>query len=77
MSDPLKDWMKTGEAATYLDIQRITLYRWCKARKVPCRKVGGQWWFRRDELEIWRDKQPGVRLDEALGESVGCFEEGA
>lgn len=43
----------TGEAADYLKVNPRTLYRLLRARKIPALRVGGQWRFRRKDLDEW------------------------
>ena len=47
-----------SEAAVYMDVQR---------RLVPFRKLGKHVYFFEEELFEFLDKQPGVRLEEAIG----------
>ena len=44
------------EAAAYLDIHPITLYKWVKAGKIPAAKLGKNWRFKKAKLEAWVDK---------------------
>lgn len=44
------------EAAKYLDIHPITLYKWVKKNKIPAAKLGKNWRFRKATLEAWIDK---------------------
>ena len=46
-----------SEAAVYMDVQR---------RLVPFRKLGKRVYFFEEELFDYLDKQPGVRLEEAI-----------
>ena len=39
------------EAASYLRIKERTLYNLVKNRKVPGIKIGGQWRFKRSQLD--------------------------
>ncbi len=41
------------QAADYLNIHVGTVYRLAKCGKIPCRKVGGSWRFRRDTIDEW------------------------
>jgi excisionase family DNA binding protein len=45
------DVFTVDEAAAYLRISRRTLYRLAESRRLPARKVGGQWRFHRLVLE--------------------------
>jgi nitrogen PTS system EIIA component len=47
------DLMGVKEAAGYLGIAPVTVYRLSERGKLPARKVGGKWKFIRDELDRW------------------------
>jgi len=44
------------EAAKYLDIHPITLYKWAEAGKIPAAKIGKIWRFRKQKLDEWIDR---------------------
>lgn len=44
------------EAAEYLDIHPMTLYRWVRKGKMPAAKLGKNWRFRKEKLDAWIDK---------------------
>ncbi len=48
-----EELLTTGEAASYLKVNRRTIYRLLRARKIPALRVGGQWRFRRRDLDEW------------------------
>lgn len=35
--------LTTQEAAEYLKMHEMTIYRYCKTGKIPCSKIGGRW----------------------------------
>lgn len=39
------------ETAGYLRVTKGTVWRWCRAGKLPATKIGHQWRIRRGELE--------------------------
>lgn len=41
------------EAAAYLKLATITIYRLAPQGLIPCRRVGGQWRFSRTALDAW------------------------
>ena len=41
------------EVAEFLRCHPNTVYRLCKAGKIPVFKLGSDWRFRRDELDRW------------------------
>ena len=53
--------LKVEELAQYLKLHEYTVRRLAKAGKIPSFKAGGQWRFRKDEIDSWskrtREKQ--------------------
>ncbi|MBU1125710.1 MAG: helix-turn-helix domain-containing protein [Candidatus Omnitrophica bacterium] len=45
--------MTIKEAANYLGIHAITVYRLIKNTDIPTFKLGGQWRFKKDILDGW------------------------
>lgn len=45
--------MLPREAAKYLGIHIITLYRLIKKGEIPAFKIGGQWRLKKDLLDSW------------------------
>jgi len=45
--------MTTEEVASYLRVDKYTIYRLVTQRKLPAFKVGNQWRFKRTILERW------------------------
>ncbi len=45
--------MTPKEAAKYLGLHLVTVYRLIKKGELPCFKVGGQWRFKKDLLDQW------------------------
>ncbi|MCK4826299.1 helix-turn-helix domain-containing protein [bacterium] len=41
------------EVAEALKLHPYTIRRLCREEKIPCFKLGGQWRFRRDEMDAW------------------------
>jgi excisionase family DNA binding protein len=46
-------WLSVDEIAAYLGVKRHTIYKWIQRKKMPARKVGSLWKFRRDEIDAW------------------------
>ena len=46
-------WLSVAEIATYLGIQKDTVYKWIARTGMPAHKVGRLWKFRRDEVDGW------------------------
>ena len=52
--NPLRTQIMTPkEAAKYLGLHLITIYRLIKKGELPCFKIGGQWRFKKDLLDSW------------------------
>lgn len=47
------------EVAEYLKVNEKTVYSLAQKRRIPGFKVGGQWRFRREDLEAWISAQTG------------------
>jgi excisionase family DNA binding protein len=45
--------LTANEAADYLKVNVRTIYRLIKEGKIPGRKVGGSWRFKKDILDDW------------------------
>lgn len=45
------------QVASYLQVTTKTVYRMVRAGKLPARRVGGQWRFRRSDLDAWFDAE--------------------
>ncbi len=46
-----KDLLSVDDVAGYLDVGRVTVYRWCREGRLPCLKIGKSWRIRRAALE--------------------------
>ena len=51
MNGSLEEILSLDEAAQYLRIKRRTLYSLAARGVVPAAKIGGQWRFRRSQLD--------------------------
>jgi excisionase family DNA binding protein len=51
MHGPLEEILSLDEASQYLRIKRRTLYSLAARGVVPAAKIGGQWRFRRSQLD--------------------------
>lgn len=49
--------MTAKEAAEYLKLNYMTVYKLAQKGKIPATKVGGNWRFKKDLLEEWLSKQ--------------------
>lgn len=54
MDNPKRTHIMTPkEAAKYLGLHLVTVYRLIKKGILPCFRVGGQWRFKKDLLDAW------------------------
>ena len=45
--------MSIKDVSEYLGMHEMTIYKLAWEGKIPCFKVGGQWRFQKDALEMW------------------------
>jgi excisionase family DNA binding protein len=61
-----EDVLNLEEASRYLRIKRRTLYSLAARGDVPAAKIGGQWRFRRSQLDgLFEESRPHVDLPSA------------
>lgn len=53
--------MKGKEVAEYLRIPIRTLYKLCQEGKIPAKKVGRHWRFRKSEIDKWFDTGSNIK----------------
>ena len=46
-----KGLLEAAEVADYLGVGQVTIYRWCRERRLPCIKIGKNWRIRREALD--------------------------
>ena len=51
----MKEILSLEEISEYLGMHKCTLYRLLKEGKIPGKKIGGQWRFRRSTIDKWMD----------------------
>jgi excisionase family DNA binding protein len=59
LAAPREDgWLDSRRAAEYLGMTPAALYRLTASRRIPFQQSvdGGKCWFRRRELDIWREQ---------------------
>jgi len=59
-----EDILTIRDVAEYLKVTEKTVYGLAQKRKIPCFKVGGQWRFRREDLDDWIKRQQEDQIDE-------------
>ncbi len=48
-----KEILTITEAAGYLQMGKMSIYKLARAKKIPCKMVLNKWRFSRDELKQW------------------------
>lgn len=59
-------WMTVRDVAAYLRLSQDLIYRWAQQGKIPASKVGGQWRFKRERIDLWIEEQ-GRSLPKTAG----------
>lgn len=49
--------MTVREVAVYLNVHEKTVYRLAQRRELPAFKVAGAWRFKREDIELWIERQ--------------------
>ena len=56
MDERLGGVMTIDELSSYLRISRSTLYKLAQEGRVPCKKVGRHWRFRKRAIDRWLEQ---------------------
>ena len=48
-----KRLLTIAEVAKYLNVDKLTVYRFVRKKKLPAFKVGAQWRFRKELIDSW------------------------
>jgi excisionase family DNA binding protein len=62
----LEELMNIKEAASYLRLNYMTVYKLAQKRRLPAFKVGGNWRFKRDILDNWLAEQAASNIGSVL-----------
>lgn len=62
----MEELMTLEEVARYLRLSKDTVYRMASGGKLPASKVGSQWRFRKEDVDLWLEKNKNVKQDETL-----------
>ncbi|MFH1095540.1 MAG: helix-turn-helix domain-containing protein [Candidatus Micrarchaeota archaeon] len=46
-------WLSVAETAAYLGVNRDTLYKWIERKRMPAKKVGRLWKFKKLQIDEW------------------------
>ena len=49
--------MTVRDVAVYLNVNEKTVYRLAQRRELPAFKVAGAWRFKREDIELWIERQ--------------------
>jgi excisionase family DNA binding protein len=55
------------QVATYLKVDKFTVYRLVAKRKLPAFKVGNQWRFKRQTIDAWLENNSNMRTADDKG----------
>jgi excisionase family DNA binding protein len=61
----MNDLLTPIEAGLYLNVHLQTIYRLAKEGKIPGRKIGGRWRFKKDILDEWLSGRKTILLGKA------------
>ncbi len=62
-----QEFIGVDAIAAYLGVQPVTVYRWCRAGRLPCLKIGKAWRIRRAALDAFlRQSERGQLLASQL-----------
>lgn len=53
------------QVATYLTVDKFTVYRLVSKKKLPAFKVGNQWRFKREIVDAWLENNSNMRTTRA------------
>ena len=54
--------LTTEQVASYLKIDKFTVYRLVTQKKIPAFKIGNQWRFKKKMIDAWLMKNSNMRL---------------
>jgi excisionase family DNA binding protein len=46
-------WYSLKEICVYLGVSRDTIFKWIDMKNMPAHKIGRQWKFKLDEVDVW------------------------
>jgi excisionase family DNA binding protein len=65
-----EELLNADDVAQYLDLEPVTIYRWCRDGRLPCMKLGKVWRIRRSALDAFLRKTERPRT---LVAHLGAF----
>jgi len=48
-------WWTVDDAGRYLQVSSDTIYRWIEKKKMPAKRIGKRWLFKKKEIDAWID----------------------
>lgn len=54
--------LTTEQVAQYLKVDKFTVYRLVAKKKIPAFRVGNQWRFKREMIDVWLMKNSNIQL---------------
>jgi excisionase family DNA binding protein len=70
MIEHLSDrWLSVEEVASYLGINKGTLYKWITRKSIPAHKAGRLWKFKKEEIDNWVKSGSNSSKEDAAQES--------
>jgi len=51
------NWLTLDELAAFLKISRAKIYQMSQKAEIPASKIGNQWRFNQQEIDIWMKNQ--------------------
>lgn len=58
----MEELLTIDELASYLKISKHTLYKMVEKGKIPALKVANQWRFKKEDINMWLEKQRESKL---------------
>ena len=46
-------WWTADDVSRYLQVSSDTIYRWIEKKKMPAKRIGKKWLFKKDEIDAW------------------------
>src|SRR5215207_5912236 len=65
-----KELLSADDVAQYLELEPVTIYRWCRDGRLPCMKLGKVWRIRRAALDAFLRRAEGPQT---LAGHLGAF----
>ena len=46
-------WRTADDASRHLQVRSDTIYRWIEKKKMPAKRIGKEWLFKKNEIDAW------------------------